>query len=85
MNIGWLIILAQAIAEPTPPQPEGGSLWDYIESYSLKQGSEEHQQEGLQGVQELPQLVINQTLSNEVRNFIWIQFKHCSTTRSLLT
>ena len=40
-----------------------------LESYSLKQGSEEHQQEGLQGIQELPQLVINQTLSNEVRNF----------------
>ena len=69
MNIGWLIILAQAFAEPNPPQPEGGSLWDYIESYSLTQGAEEHQQEGLQGVHELPQLVVNQTLSNEVRNF----------------
>lgn len=69
MNIGLLIILTQAFAEPTPPQPEGGSLWDYIESYSLTQGSEEHHQEGLQGIQELPQLVINQTLSNEVRNF----------------
>ena len=69
MNIGWLIILAQAVAEPTPPTPEGGSLWDYIESYSLKQGAEEHQTEGLQAVQDMPLYIVNQTLSNELRSF----------------
>ena len=61
MNIGWLIILAHALAEPTLLN-RGRFVWDYIESYSLKQGRDEHQQEGLQGVQELSPLVINQTL-----------------------
>jgi len=69
VNIGWLIILAQAVADPVPPKPEGGSLWDYIESYSLAQGAEEHQKEGLQAVQEMPLYIVNQTLSNELRSF----------------
>jgi membrane-bound lytic murein transglycosylase D len=69
VNIGWLIILAQAFAEDAPPQPASGSLWDYIESYSIAQGSEEHQQEGLQATKQLPELVVNQLLSNETRSF----------------
>ncbi len=71
MNIGWLIIAVhQAVAE-TPPQPVGGTIWDYIESYSIAQGMEQAQQidEGLNGTTTLPDLVLKQGISSVDRAF----------------
>jgi len=70
VNIGWLIIFVQlGFAETSPPKPVGGSLWDYIESYSVAQGSEVRHQEGLQSTKVLPPLVMAQTLSTADRAF----------------
>ncbi len=69
MNIGCILILLQQAMAETPPNPESGTLWDFIESESLKLSEQHIQVEGLQKTVALPQMLIDQSISSVDRAF----------------